>query len=101
MDSGGYFSSAERRWSVCLSRSVSGGVSVSVSVSVRASENATVIVSVRMSVAVRVRVSVRVMVRLSLRETAPPSRARENVSRKNQMGTTMLEVGRVQVARNG
>lgn len=88
-----YFSSVERRWSACLTRSVSEGVSA------RASENATGFVNVAKNV--EVRVSESVMMRLLLRESAPPSRARASVSRQNQRGNSMLEDEHVGVARNG
>ena len=82
-----YFSSVERRWSVCPTRSVSEGVSV------RVSENATVVVNVAKNV--------EVTVRLLLRESALPSRARASVSRQNQTGNSMLADEHVRVARNG
>lgn len=98
-----YFSSVESRWLVYLIRSVSGGVNVRVSqnagVNVRVSENAAVSVRVNVKVSVSGSVSETVsgsvMVRPMLRETALPKRARENGSRKSQMGKSMLEFGHV------
>ena len=85
----------ESRWLVCLTQSVSGGVSVSVNA------NGNVKGSVSLTVSVKVKVSESVIVRLMLRGTALPIQAMANVSRRNQMGKTMLEAEHARVDRNG